>query len=53
MLGRAMVEDGGLGSIESKLNESTVCYNGAEEVVAFVRIIRSFLAFDPAKDHVP
>ena len=49
-----MVEDAGLGSIKSKLNESTVYHNGAEEeVVAFVRIIRSFLAFDPAKDHVP
>lgn len=49
MLRRAMVENAGLGSIESKLNESTVYHNGAEEVVAFVRIIRSFLAFDPAK----
>lgn len=49
MLRRAMVENAGLGSIESKLNESTVYHNSAEEVAAFVRIIRSFLAFDPDK----
>ena len=44
-----MVENAGLGSIESRLNESTVRHNGAEEVTAFVRVIRSFLAFDPDK----
>jgi hypothetical protein len=44
-----MVENAGLGSIESRLNESTVLHNGAEEVTAFVRIIRSFLAFEPDK----
>jgi len=49
MLRRAMVENAGLGSIESKLNESAVYHNGAEEVAAFVRIIRAFLAFDPDK----
>jgi hypothetical protein len=48
-LRRAMVKNAGLGSIESKLNESTVYHNGAEEVAAFIRIIRSFLAFDPDK----
>lgn len=49
MLRRAMVENAGLGSIGSKLNESTVYHNGAEEVAAFVRIIQSFLTFDPDK----
>lgn len=44
-----MVENAGLGSIGSKLNESTVYHNGAEEVAAFVRIIQSFLTFDPDK----
>ncbi|KAN0125243.1 kinase-like protein, partial [Russula decolorans] len=46
---RAMVENVGLESIGSKLNESTVYHNGAGEVAAFVRIIRSFLTFDPDK----
>lgn len=45
----AMVENAERGSIESRLNESTLRHNGAEEVNAFVRIIRSFLAFDPDK----
>jgi len=44
-----MVENAELGSIGSKLNESTVYHNSAEEVAAFVRIIRSFLTFDPDK----
>ena len=42
-----MMENPGLGPIESKLNESTVYHNDAEEVAAFVRIVRSFLALDP------
>jgi hypothetical protein len=49
MLRRAIVENAGLGSIGSKVNESTVYHNGAEEVAAFVRIVRSFLTFDPDK----
>lgn len=49
VLRHAMVENAERGSIESRLNESTVCHNGAAEVTAFVRIIRSFLAFDPDK----
>ena len=36
-------------SIESALNKSTTRNNGAEEVSAFVRIMRSFLALDPAQ----
>lgn len=44
-----MVENAELGSIESKLNESTVYHSSAEEVTAFVKIVRSFLAFDPDK----
>jgi hypothetical protein len=41
----------GLGFIESRLNESTstFCHNGPKEVTTFLRIIRSFSAFDPDK----
>ena len=35
--------------IESDLNESTIYSNGVGGVAAFVRIVRSFLALDPAK----
>ena len=38
-----------LASIESELNESTTHNSCAEEVTAFVRIMRSFLALDPAQ----
>ena len=49
MLRRAAVEGTKFASIESVLNESTTRSNGAEEVSAFVRIMRSFLALDPAQ----
>ena len=49
MLRRAGAESPGRGSIESSLNEATVYHNDAEEVADFVRIVRSFLALDPAK----
>jgi hypothetical protein len=49
MLKRATVGGAELTPIESELNESTVYSNGAEEVATFVRIMRSFLALDPAK----
>ena len=35
--------------IESELNESFFSKSGAEEVAAFVRIMRSFLALDPTQ----
>jgi hypothetical protein len=35
--------------IKFYLNESAVFSNGADEVSTFVRIMRSFLALDPAK----
>ena len=38
-----------LASIESELNETTIHSNGAEEIAAFIRIMRSFLALDPAQ----
>ena len=38
-----------LAPIESKVNKSTVHNNGEEEIATFVRIMRSFLALDPAK----
>jgi len=38
-----------LASIEPELNESTIHNNGAEEVAAFIRVMRSFLALDPAQ----
>ena len=38
-----------LASIESELNESTTHSNGAEEVATFIRVMRSFLALDPAQ----
>jgi len=49
MLKRATAGGVQLAPIESELNESTVYNNGAEEVRVFVRIMRSFLAFDPAQ----
>ena len=49
MLKRATAEGVKLAPIESELNELTVGNNEAEEVVTFSRIMRSFLAFDPAK----
>jgi len=49
MLRRAAAGGGSLASIESKLNESTIRSNGAEEVATFIRVVRSFLALDPAK----
>ena len=36
-------------SIVSKLNESTVYCNGAEEIATFTRIMQSFLALDPSQ----
>ena len=49
MLKRATVGGAELAPIESELNESTILANNAEEVATFVRIMRSFLALDPAK----
>ena len=50
MLKRATVGGANLAPIEYELNESTVYNNnGAEEVATFVRIMRSFLALDPAR----
>ena len=49
MLKRATVGDAELGSIECELNGSTIYNNGPEEVATFVRIMRLFLALDPAK----
>lgn len=49
MLRRTTVEGTELASIESELNESTTHSSGAEEVAAFVRIMRSFLALDPTQ----
>jgi len=49
MLKRATAGGAKLAPIESKLNESTVHSNGAEEVSAFVRIMRSFLNLNPTK----
>ncbi|KAF9780781.1 kinase-like domain-containing protein [Thelephora terrestris] len=49
MLKRATMGDAELLPIESELNESTVYSDGAGEVASFVRIMRSFLALDPAK----
>ena len=49
MLKRATVGGAELPPIESKLNGSTTWNNGAEEVVTFVRIMRSFLTLDPAQ----
>ena len=46
MLKRVTVEGAELTSIESELNGRS---NDPEEVATFVRIMRSFLAFDPAK----
>ena len=38
-----------LASVESGLDETTIHSNGAEEIAAFIRIMRSFLALDPAQ----
>ena len=46
MLKRATVEGAELAFIESELNGRS---DDPEEVATFVRIMRSFLAFDPAK----
>ena len=47
---RATVGGTELKPIESDLNESTIYSNSARGgVAAFVRIVRSFLALDPAK----
>jgi len=49
MLRRATVGGTSLASIESELNESTIHSNGGEEVAAFIRVMWSFLALDPAQ----
>lgn len=49
MLKRATVGGPELAPIESELNELTIYSNGSEEVTTFVRIMRSFLALDPAQ----
>ena len=49
MLRRAAVEGTKFASIESALNKSTTRNNGAADVTAFVRIMRSVLARDPAQ----
>ena len=49
MLKRATEGSAELASIESELNEPTIDSDDPEEVATFVRIMQSFLAFDPAK----
>ena len=43
------MEGAELALIESELNELMLYNNGPEEVATFVRIMRSFLALDPAQ----
>ncbi|EJD00046.1 kinase-like protein, partial [Fomitiporia mediterranea MF3/22] len=43
----AITESIGFGCIESRINESSVYNNSAEEVSVFIRLIRTFLVFDP------
>ena len=49
MLKRAIETVGKIGfrPIESKISVSTVHNNGDEEVAAFIRVMKSFLALDP------
>lgn len=49
MLRRAITTVGStdFGSIDSKFSESAVYNNGNEEIAAFIKLLRSFLAFDP------
>lgn len=49
MLERVTLGGAESGSIESELSDLALYHNSEEELSTYVRIMRSFLALDPAK----